>query len=154
MSGIIGNSSDGLGGMAQPISPAKKPSGFLKGCLIGAGAIIILVLTVTVGAWLIFSQSVNLMATLTELSKGAYTDDLSPDHTPEQRLEFEKTYDASVREIKAAGWFAYIDRHKKSGDLLDLIDADNKIMPDESKLWIEEWNRESSPAAPENQKAD
>ncbi len=139
----------------QPISPGKKSSGILKGCLIIAGALtIIFVLILAVGGWLAWSQGGKLMATAMEAGKPEFLGYLSEDHTPEERAEMEKAYDDMVRQMKDTGLIQLFTRHEKSFRIFQAIIADNKITPDESKLWLDEWNRENSTPAPENPKAD
>ncbi len=141
----LGNAGAGGPGTPSPIQPARKSSRFLIGCLIGSGLVVALILAAVVFAWMLFGKTVNLGSSLVAFIKTEYTGDLTPDHTPEQRAEFDRTYDAMVRDMKQNGWWTYLDQHEASDDLLDEVDADGKITVEESRRWIDQWNRESSP---------
>jgi hypothetical protein len=152
MSANFSPASGGVPSGVQPISPGKKSSGLLKGCLIIAGILaIIFVLVLAVGGWLAYSKGGKLIATAMETAKPEFLGYMSEDHAPEERAEMEQAYDDMVRQMKDEGMIQLFTRHEKSFRIFQAITADDKVTPDESRLWLEEWNRENSPAAPENQ---
>ncbi len=132
----------------QPLAP-KNFSGFLKGCLIATGIVLLIIAVVGVplgmAAW---KSSGKWMAAVLEKGKPGFMGDLSPDHTTGQLALTEQVYDAMVKEFADKGMSTWT-KHNKSFGVMRAINADNKITPDESLLWITEWYKEMGEPVPE-----
>jgi len=135
-----------------PIQPgAKQSSDWLKGCLVAAGvAAILCIVVLALAGWFFYNKAGPLMAEILDKAKPEYMSMLTPDHTPEQKAELEKTYDQLSREIREKGMINGFMLHEKSLRILQTITADQKIDVEESRLWLEEWKREEQSV----QKAD
>jgi len=133
----------------QPVEP-KKSSGLLKGCLIAGGIMAVAaVLVLGAGGWLAWNNSGKWMAAILEKGKPEFIGYLSEDHTPEQRAEAEQVYDAMTQGIRESGLIATMSKHEKSWRIMQAIAVDQKITPDETRLWINEWYNEIGQPVPE-----
>ncbi len=132
---------------SQPIQPQKKSSGWLKGCLIAAGVVAILIVLVAgIGGWYGIKHGGEWFAKALELGRPEFLAQLGADFTPEQRAEVEQTYDQMVAAFKQEGFIQIMTKHEKSFRLFQAITIDKKITPDEARLWIDAWTEESGSA--------
>ena len=139
--------------MPQPpsISPNPSSSGWLKGCLIASAIVVaIVVIAAAIGGYAVYKKAGPLTAMGLEQGKPEVMGKLTPEVPPEQRAEFEKTYDQMLAEFKSNDFVNVITSHLKSFQLMQSIAADGKITPDEVKLWVDEFNKEE--AAPTGKK--
>jgi len=126
----------------QPVGP-EKSSGCIRGCLIAAGVLVILlILVLGLGGWLFYSKSSNWIAIAMEKGKPEVMSCLTPDHSPEERAEFEKAYDEMAGAVKKDGFVKSVLEHENSWRSLQAITADKKIDLEESRRWVSEWNQE------------
>ena len=154
MSANFGNQGDPQSGspMSQPsVSPKPSSSGWLKGCLIAAAIIFVIVVVIgSIGGYVAYRKAGSLAALGLEQGKPDMMSKITQDVTPEQRAEFEKTYDQMLAELRAKGFVNAMTVHSKSMRFMQGISADGKITPDEVKLWVDEFNKEE--AAPTKKK--
>jgi len=126
-----------------PIQPGAKKSSGWQGCLIAAGlAAVLFIVVLAAAGWFFYSKSGPLMAAILDKAKPEYLAMLTPDHTPEQKAEVEKTYDQLVKEVREKGLFNGLAVHEKSFRILQAATADKKVDGEESRLWLDEWGKE------------
>jgi hypothetical protein len=91
---------------------------------------------VAFGGYAVYQKAGALLAAVMEKSKPGMMGELTADVTPEQRAEFEATYDKVVKEFREKGFANTITIHSKSFRSL------------QGKLWVDEFNQEEgAPAA-------
>jgi len=128
---------------SEPVEPKGGLSPVMKGCLIGAGAVVALLIVIfLVGSWVFQKHSGTILAWSLERAKPEIMSLLSPDHKLEERREFSQVYDQMLSEIRATKMEEFGRKHHKSFAFYQEMILDRKITREESQKWIELWREE------------
>ena len=126
-----------------PVGPAQsQSSGCLKSCLIvGAILAVVFILGVVIFGATVGSKFKDWEAMFLEQSKPTYMGYLSKDLSAQDRQDFEKAYDGMTKSIKDKGLIKSAQEHESGLMLFNQIIADQQITREESKQFVEGWNK-------------
>lgn len=122
-------------GFYPPPPQAKK--GFPWGAvLIGCGIFVVIIMVI--GGACIYTAA-RKAGDLADLAKSNYVNQLTPDHTPEQKERFEKLLNAVwTDERKRLGFIKWSTEYQAVINQLTMISADSKITAEESTDWCDQ----------------